>query len=253
MIRCIVVDDEKPAREELAWMISRRGDFQVAATAENGIEALEKSWQTGAQLVFLDINMPGISGVQVAQELAKRENPPYIVFVTAYDKYAIKAFEVNAVDYLLKPVSEERLEKSLEKIKRIIDQRNLLETEKIDNIIKEMGMGRPSRIVGYRNEKLIPIETREILFISIEDKTTYVHTSKGRFTINSTLSEIYDRLKGEAFFRSHKSYILNLDLIESIEPWFNSTYNVRYKGIKEGIPVSRTYAREFRERMNMDL
>jgi two-component system LytT family response regulator/two-component system response regulator LytT len=237
VIRCIVVDDEKPAREELAWMISQRGDFKVTATAENGIEALEKSWQTDAQLIFLDINMPGINGVQVAQELSKRENPPYIVFVTAYDKYAIKAFEVNAVDYLLKPVSEDRLEKSLEKIKKIIDQRDMLEAEKIDNIIKEMGMGRPSRIVGYSNEKLIPIETSEILFISIEDKTTYVHTSRGRYS----------------FFRSHKSYILNLDLIESIEPWFNSTYNVRYKGVKEGIPVSRTYAREFRERMNMDL
>lgn len=253
MIRCIVVDDEKPAREELAWMISLREDFKVVGMAENGIEALEKSWQHEAQLVFLDINMPGINGVQVAQELSKRNNPPHIIFVTAYDKYAIEAFEVNAVDYLLKPVSEERLEKCLEKIKGITDYHKSIETERIDAVVREIGDKTPSRIVGYQRNRLIPIETGEILFISIEDKTTFVHTARGKFSINSSLSEIYEKLKGESFFRSHKSYIINLDHIESIEPWFNSTFNIMYKGIKEIIPVSRTYAKEFRERMNMDL
>ena len=251
MIRCIIVDDEKPARDELAYLLSSIEDIMVVGEAENGIQAIRKAIEEKPQLVFLDVNMPGINGIDVAKELAALESKPLIVFITAYDSYAVSAFEVSAFDYLLKPVSEERLRNSLDRIRSMVSSREARVLDKLDKLSGELGLSRSTRIVGYQNGMLFPIELDEILFLTLEEKNTIVVCERGKFQINGTLSELQEKLSDRKFFRSHKSYIVNLDRIDSIEPWFNSTYNIHIKGIDETIPVSRTYAKAFKEAMNI--
>lgn len=251
MISCIIVDDEKPARDELAYLLSSINDIKVVGEAENGIQAIRKAIEEKPQLVFLDVNMPGINGIDVAKELTALEPKPLIVFITAYDSYALSAFEVSAFDYLLKPVSEERLGNSLDRIRSLISSRETQVLDKLDKLSGELALSRSTRIVGYQNGMLFPIELDEILFLTLEEKNTIVVCERGKFQINGTLSELQEKLSDRKFFRSHKSYIVNLDRIDSIEPWFNSTYNIHIKGIDETIPVSRTYAKAFKEAMNI--
>ena len=251
MIRCIIVDDEKPARDELTYLLSSIEDIMVVGEAENGIQAIRKAIEEKPQLVFLDVNMPGINGIDVAKVLAALESKPLIVFITAYDSYAVSAFEVSAFDYLLKPVSEERLRNSLDRIRSMVSSREARVLDKLDKLSGELGLSRSTRIVGYQNGMLFPIELDEILFLTLEEKNTIVVCERGKFQINGTLSELQEKLSDRKFFRSHKSYIVNLDRIDSIEPWFNSTYNIYIKGIDESIPVSRTYAKAFKEAMNI--
>lgn len=251
MIRCIIVDDEKPARDELTYLLSSIEDIMVVGEAENGIQAIRKAIEEKPQLVFLDVNMPGINGIDVAKELTALEPKPLIVFITAYDSYAVSAFEVSAFDYLLKPVSEERLRNSLDRIRSMVSSREARVLDKLDKLSGELGLSRSTRIVGYQNGMLFPIELDEILFLTLEEKNTIVVCERGKFQINGTLSELQEKLSDRKFFRSHKSYIVNLDRIDSIEPWFNSTYNIHIKGIDETIPVSRTYAKAFKEAMNI--
>lgn len=251
MIRCIIVDDEKPARDELTYLLSSIEDIMVVGEAENGIQAIRKAIEEKPQLVFLDVNMPGINGIDVAKELVALESKPLIVFITAYDSYAVSAFEVSAFDYLLKPVSEERLRNSLDRIRSMVSSREARVLDKLDKLSGELGLSRSTRIVGYQNGMLFPIELDEILFLTLEEKNTIVVCERGKYQINGTLSELQEKLSDRKFFRSHKSYIVNLDRIDSIEPWFNSTYNIHLKGIGEIIPVSRTYAKAFKEAMNI--
>lgn len=251
MISCIIVDDEKPARDELAYLLSSIEDIEVVGEAENGIQAIRKAIEKKPQLVFLDVSMPGINGIDIAKELSEIEPSPLIVFITAYDKYAVSAFEVSAFDYLLKPVSEDRLRNSIDRIRSLISTRETQALDKLGKLPGELNLSRSTRIVGYQNGMIFPIELEEILFLTLEGKNTIVVCERGKYQINGTLSELQERLSDRRFFRSHKSYIVNLDRIDSIEPWFNSTYNIHLKGIAEIIPVSRTYVKAFKEAMNI--
>lgn len=255
MIRAIVVDDETPAREELIYILKSFKDIEVIGQGGHGQEALLLNKELNPDLIFLDIDMPGLSGIEVAEELLKDSHRPFIVFVTAYEKYAIDAFEVNAIDYILKPISESRLEKGLKRICKSIDTKEDDYLEKIENLLSSLNKNQeklPTRISLNHNGTLIPIDVEDIIYASIEDKTTVVYTSKGKFKINSTLNELKDRLNSPKFFRSHRSFLVNLDSIEAIEPWFNCTYNLKLRGTKEMILVSRSQSKEFREIMNIE-
>ena len=199
MIRCIIVDDEKPARDELTYLLSSIEDIMVVGEAENGIQAIRKAIEEKPQLVFLDVNMPGINGIDVAKELAALESKPLIVFITAYDSYAVSAFEVSAFDYLLKPVSEERLRNSLDRIRSMVSSREARVLDKLDKLSGELGLSRSTRIVGYQNGMLFPIELDEILFLTLEEKNTIVVCERGKFQINGTLSELQEKLSDRKF------------------------------------------------------
>ncbi len=255
MQRCLIVDDEMPARQELLYILSSIEDVKVIGEASNGIEALELIKTLKPDIVFLDIQMPQVSGMDVARRLLEEEHKPIIIFVTAYDQFAVEAFEVNAIDYLLKPISEERLQKTLEKITSNKKSDEEVDYNKLSRLIQDIKSNTkvaPQRISLYYKNKLIPIETKDIIYATIEDKNTVIICNKGKFEANCTLNELMDRLDSSTFFRSHKSYIVNLNYIESIEPWFNSTYNINLRGHKEIIPVSRSYAKAFKEAMNID-
>ncbi len=253
--RCLIVDDEMPARQELLYILSGIDGIEVVGEASHGLEALELINRLKPDIVFLDIQMPGMSGIDVARKLLEEEYRPIIIFITAYDQFAVQAFEVNAIDYLLKPISEERLEKRLEKVVASRKRSEDFDYNTLSKLIEDIKSGTATptkRISLYHNNRLIPIDIKDIIYVTVEDKSTVIVSNKGKFETNHTLNDLMDKLDSETFFRSHKSYIINLNYIESIEPWFNSTYNINIKGHKETIPVSRSYAKGFKEIMNID-
>jgi len=254
MQRCLIVDDEMPARKELLYLLNSIESVKVVGEASNGIEALELIKKLKPDIVFLDIQMPQISGIDVARNLLIEDHKPNIIFVTAYDNFAIEAFEVNAIDYLLKPISEERLKDRLGRINEVREQDDLNKNQinKLIEYIKSNTKICSQRISLYHKDKLIPIDLNEIIYATIEEKNTIIVSSKGKFEINCTLNELTERLDPNIFFRTHKSYIVNLNIIESIEPWFNSTYNINLRNNKEVIPVSRNYVKKFRQLMNIE-
>ncbi|WIV11952.1 LytTR family DNA-binding domain-containing protein [Proteiniborus sp. MB09-C3] len=254
MYRCLIVDDEMPARQELIYILRGIEGIDVVGEASHGMEALERIEELKPDIVFLDIQMPQMSGIEVARRLSyKDENVPIIIFVTAYDQFALEAFEVNAIDYLLKPIREDRLEKSLKKI--ISTEKEKPRKDKLEKLIEYVELNTKKalqRISLYHQGRLIPIETKDIIYITTEGRNTIIQSNKGKFETNHTLNELMEGLDSTTFFRSHKSYIVNLNYIESIEPWFNSTYNINLKGNGTVIPVSRNYSKEFKKIMNIE-
>lgn len=255
MIRSIVVDDELPAREELIYILQSFEEIEIVGEASHGIEALELNRKLKPDLIFLDIQMPKISGIDVASKILKESHIPFVVFVTAYEEYALKAFEVNAIDYILKPISIERLSKTVEKI---INNTNIEKSNylgKLNKLIQDLRANERetgTKISVSDNGKLIPLDSTEIIYATIENKNTIIFSEKGKFETNYTLGELSGKLNRANFFRCHKSYLVNLDLIEVIEPWFNSTFNLKLKNIKDKIPVSRSQSKEFKNIMNIE-
>lgn len=243
MIRTLIVDDEAPARKELIYSLKKFGEIEIVGEASHGIEAIELNDKLKPDLIFLDIQMPKLNGIEVAKKILDSNHKPYIVFVTAYEKYAIDAFEVNAMDYILKPITEERLEKGMEKI--------LAKVKKVEKI-GIRNRENSNKICAYTNGKLIPIDLKEIIYVTVEDKNTVIFSTKGKYEVNYTLGELSEKLNSPTFFRSHKSFLINLDYIEFIEPWFNSTFNVVLKNVDIKIPVSRGQSKEFKELMNIN-
>lgn len=254
MKTCLVVDDEKPAREELIYILRKMEGIEVVGQASHGKEALGLIHKLKPDIVFLDIQMPEMNGMEVARRLINKEYTPEIIFVTAYDQFAVEAFEVNATDYLLKPISEDRLKQRLEKMILEDRQEENLAYHKLEDLIHSMKLDKKvsQRISLYQNNRLIPVDIEDIIYITIENKNTIIFSNKGNFGTNYTLNELMDKLDKTMFFRSHKSYIVNLNYIESIDPWFNYTYNIHLSNSKEIIPVSRSYVKEFREVMNIE-
>lgn len=253
MLRVIVVDDEAPAREELIYILGKMNKVKVIDEASHGLQALELNRKHKPDIIFLDIKMPGLSGIEVADKLLEEAHVPYVVFITAYEDYALDAFEVNAIDYILKPIYEERLNKTIDRIIERIQNRNKDYYNKLNQLIENLNEkdSECCRISVYHQGKLIPLDLKDILYITVEDKNTVIVSTKGKFQVNNTLNQLQKKLSSSTFFRSHKSFIINIDKIESIEPWFNSTYNVILKGVEEKIPVSRSQSKKFREIMNI--
>lgn len=253
MITCLIVDDEFPAREEIKYILSKTDKVKIVGEASHGLDAIEKYQNLNPDLIIMDIQMPQINGIEVARRILDHNPIPMIIFVTAYDQFAVDAFEVNAVDYLLKPISEERLLSRIDKIHSSRSKKEEIQSiEKLNRLINELRQTTPcSRISVYHNNKLIPINTKDIIYITVENKATIIAATSGKYESRNSLNEILKKLEPSEFFRTHKSYILNLNFIESIDPWFNSTYNINLKGSKTVIPVSRNYVKEFKIIMNI--
>ena len=237
MIRCLVVDDELPAREELKYILSKSNKVTVVGEATHGLEALELYKKLMPDLVFLDIQMPQLNGIDVARIITKEDNHhiPKIIFVTAYDRFAIEAFEVNAIDYILKPISEERLISRIERIYSSRENDGRITIDRLNRLLDEIKPTSITRLSVYHN-----------------NKHTVIVTINGKYMGNNRLNELYSKLDSKIFFRCHKSYILNLNFIETIEPWFNSTFNINLKCCKDVIPVSRKYSKKFKDLMNIE-
>jgi len=226
MLRTLIVDDEAPARERLKNLLSQNREINLIGEAEDGIKAIELIEEKKPDLVLLDIQMPRMDGFGVVRML---EKPPLIIFVTAYDEYAIQAFEINALDYLLKPFTKTRLERALERASQELLRKTAF-NRNINGLFKTLAEQK-----YYIDRIAVKSQDRKILVIDVEDIDALI-TESGRVSIlvgdkqyftNYTLNELQNRLNPKKFFRAHRSAIVNLTKIKEITPWFAGTYKIK--------------------------
>jgi len=252
MIRCIIIDDEKPARDEIRYLLSQRLRFEIVGEGENGVDAINLMNQKQADVIFCDINMPLLDGIEVARVMIQKKIQTQLIFITAYDEYAIQAFELNALDYLLKPIRDERFEQTLSKIEQRWEEKHT-NLESIESLVTSypVKLSKPNSLCLYREGLLYPIKLEEITYVHKEEKTVYFYTNKGVFESNKALAEIEEILSQKEFFKCHRSYIINLNDIESVIPWFNRTYRIKLNGFDEEIPVSRNQTNKLKQLLNI--
>ena len=250
----VIVDDEQLARDELAFLLKNIGDIDVVAQGKNGIEAVNLIREHNPDLVFLDVQMPGLDGFGVIKKLIDKKLPlPKIVFSTAFDQYAVRAFEVNAIDYLLKPFDRKRVAQSVEKARATREAGNS-SSENLDTLVRMLESQKPqaSRILLKSGGRLILINQRDICFASIEDGIITVATAgpngmEGQSNCR-TLEELLDSLDPNLFWRAHRSYLVNVNRIKEVVPWFKSSYQLRMDDKKQTeVPVSRAQTKRLRE------
>lgn len=250
MLKCLIVDDEKPAVDEMDYLLSQFDDVEVSKTFSDSLSLLSELEKFPHHVLFLDINMPKLSGMIIADHILKKALPIQVVFVTAYDSYAIKAFELNAVDYLLKPITQSRLAQTVAKLKQIQWSNDMEEDNKGMRQVIDDYKEKQKVFSLYKDGVLRPIKFEDISVIFHEDRLTYFVTEEGTFTCKKNLTDI-ESILTPSFFRSHRTYIINLNHIATIEPWFNNTYMVKMNYYKEEVPISRSKIQPFKERMHI--
>lgn len=257
-VRACIIDDEKPARDELRFLIEKNySQIKIIGEFDNTADATEFLQEESCDLLFLDIEMPEETGVQFAERIDRElEDLPYIIFVTAYDQFAIKAFELDAVDYLLKPIKESRLEQAISKMEERMASKFSeadLETSKLHDILSllQEKEEKVTHLTFSMGEQLIPVSVSDIIYATVVDKCTYVYTTRGKFQYSGTLTELETELANREFFRSHKSFLLHLSQIEKISIWFNGSYQVKLRECGEPVPVSRKQAKQFKKLLNI--
>jgi two-component system LytT family response regulator/two-component system response regulator LytT len=256
-IRALVVDDERPARNELIYLIKKIGGIEVCGEASSANEALQRIKELKPSLVFLDIQMEPVNGIVLARKIMEAPHPPFIVFATAYDKYAVEAFEINAMDYILKPFSEGRIRTTIE---RIVDKLKENEPHNADNkeqlleLLEKITEKKTfEKIPVWQGDRIILLDPEDIVFIvSTEGKNTVLKTMTGEYEANYSIGEMEEKLTHRFFFKPHRSYIINLNYIKEIEPWFHNTYQLVMKNYEhEKIPVSRNRVKDFKIAINL--
>jgi two-component system, LytTR family, response regulator LytT len=259
-LRVLVVDDEQLAREELCYQLEQAGDIEIVGQAGNGLEALSAVDRLEPDLVFLDIQMPGLGGFEVARRLGERgEDMPALVFVTAYDQHAVEAFDVNAVDYLLKPVEAARLEQALQRARRRVDAERVGPVgplnDQLERIVKMMAgrQVRREQVALKVGERFMLVQAEEIIYASLADESINIVTGQVSGTSNyRTLDDLQARLDPEVFWRVHRSHLVNINKIKEIVPWFSRNYILRMKDPKgTEIPVSRAQTKRLREYLKL--
>lgn len=262
----LIVDDEPLARQELLYLLESAEGVEVLAQSSNGIEAVELIRQHKPDMVFLDVQMPGLDGFAVLKKLLdKRTDLPHVVFATAFDQYAVRAFEVNAVDYLLKPFDRKRVLKTIEKVRSRMTAHTETALEssttdaRLDALLRlvetrtQPVKPQSSKVVVRANSRLLLVDQREICFASIEGGSISVITGAVEGQSNCrTLEELMDQLDPETFWRAHRSFVVNIQHIREVVPWFKSSYQLRMDDPKKTeIPVSRSQTRRLRELFNL--
>ena len=254
-IQCVIVDDEAPARNELAFLLSAYEDIEVVAEAENSSEALSVIEKYSPQLVFLDIQMPREDGFSVIQAMSDKDNVPLFVFVTAYNNYAVKAFEANAVDYLLKPLSEKRLSQTIERIRHRLSNGHINNNDpQVHAAISRIISGHNLKIVVEQQGRMHLLSPNEIAFFKYENNKIWAYTHFNVLPVCgfSTLDSLEKHLTGLPFFRAHRSILVNLDQIKEFSPWFNGKYCLIMNDDKKTeLTVSRARVKEFKRRLGI--
>jgi two-component system, LytTR family, response regulator LytT len=261
-ITVLIVDDEQLAREELKYLLDSAGSVEVVAQGANGIEAVELIREYQPDVVFLDVQMPGLDGFAVLKQLIEHhERLPQIIFATAYDQYAVRAFDVNAIDYLLKPFDKARVLQAIERARHRLQETVQAEGEslsggglKLDALIRLIEQQQSSRthsgkIVVQAQSRLLLIDQKDVCFASIDDGviTVVTPTIEGQSKCR-TLEELLELLDPSTFWRAHRSYVVNINHIKEVVPWFKSSYQLRMDDKKQTeIPVSRAQTKRLRE------
>ncbi|WP_413375441.1 LytR/AlgR family response regulator transcription factor [Alkalihalobacillus sp. 1P02AB] len=241
-IRTLIVDDEKYSREELIFLLQAYSEIEIIGQASTGHEAVAKIIELQPELLFLDIEMPGMTGTEVASVLKEMQSPPYVIFATAYPQFAVEAFQVQAKGYLLKPIDESQLTETIEHIKTLkLSTTGQLETTEVSQ----------GKLAVETEGSIIFLAPEQIQFVYRDDKSTKVVTSEHSYETKMTLKELEARLTPFSFFRVHKSYLVNTSYITGMNPWFNGAYQLQLRGSTEQIPVSRNYVKPLRAKIEL--
>ncbi len=295
-LTALIIDDEPLARQELQYLLDGAGDVSVLAQGTNGIEAVELIRTHKPDVIFLDVRMPGLDGFAVLKKvmaLDRRMKLPQVVFATAFDQYAVKAFEVNAVDYLLKPFDSKRVQRTLEKVRERMSSAVEMVAEspgsvngsaageptgpriasrvagaeaKLDALLRMVeertgassavsaaGAGRSGKVVVRAQSRLLLVDQKDLCFATIDEGRISVVTKTLEGDSNCrTLEELTDQLDPEQFWRVHRSFVVNIQHIREVVPWFKSSYQLRMDDRKQTeVPVSRSQTKRLRELFNL--
>jgi two-component system, LytTR family, response regulator LytT len=247
-ISTLIVDDEQLARDELAYLLKNYPEIEVLQTASNGLEAVAAIEELEPELVFLDVQMPGLDGLGVIGKLRQQGRPlPQFVLTTAFDQYAVEAFRLEALDYLLKPVEKERLSESVARIKRVFEERQNPEEKSGDAAAPKLSSQRTKLLVKTNNRHLI-VDAQDIIYATIDDGLITVVTSHFEGQSNyRTIEELQSNLDPDTFWRVHRSFLVNINRIREVIPWFKSSFQLRMDDKKQTeIPVSRIQTKRLR-------
>lgn len=248
-LRVLIADDEAPARRKLARFLGAHDDVELVAEASTGLDAVDLIAMTQPDIAFLDIQMPDLDGVGVARELVRDGSGPQIVFVTAYDEFAVKAFEVRALDYLLKPYDRERFDEALDRARRALQQRRPSENDLkvlIAELRKEERYTRRILVNDGAKSQLLPVN--DVSRLEADGNHVVLYAKRGTYRVRSTLESLVERLDPDQFARVHRSHAVRIEGIAEIEPWFHGDYKLRLVDGTE-LTWSRRYAAQRKDLM----
>lgn len=252
-INTIIVDDEKPAREELAYLLKAFPEVYVIGQGKNGVEAVALIKEHSPDLVFLDVQMPGLDGFGVLKKIVERKmKMPHVVFATAFDQYAVQAFEVNAVDYVLKPFDKARIAKAIQRARKMLDTQTST-TDRLEQLVSQLGAAKSTpqraKVLVNVQQRLLLVNAEDIIFATVDGGSIWIVTRDLEGSSNyRTLDELSATLDADAFWRPHRSFLINLQHVKEVVPWFNSTFMLKMSDKKTTeVPVSRVQARRLRE------
>lgn len=237
-IKVMVVDDEPYSREELKHLLQSFSTIQVVGEAESGEAALMKVLQLQPDVIFLDVEMPRMNGMELAKALKEFKKPPYIVFATAYPEFAAEAFRYDALDYLLKPYDEDQLRETIRRL-----EKKLAPTKEQSKTSGKLAIEADGEILF--------IDPKEVYYIVRDEKSTKLVTEDHELITKLPLKEFESRLFPFGFFRIHKSFLVNLTYVKRLTPWFNGAYQLELEGKKELLSVSRNYVKALRARLEI--
>jgi two-component system response regulator LytT len=257
-ISTLIVDDEKPARDELAFLLKSFPEIRLLGQGRNGLEAVALIKEHAPDLVFLDVQMPGLDGFGVLRKLVERKLPvPHIIFATAFDSYAVHAFEVNAVDYVLKPFDRDRIAKAIERARRVIET-HAPPSGRLESLLERLSAprprsGTPAKLLLKVGGRLLLVSADDIVCASIDEGVITVCTRELEGVSNfRTIEELQTTLDSDSFWRPHRSHLVNINHIQEVVPWFKSSYMLRMADRRKSeVPVSRTQTKRLRELFNL--
>jgi two-component system LytT family response regulator/two-component system response regulator LytT len=253
-INTLIIDDEKPAREELAYLLKAFPEITLVGQGKNGLEAVNLIKEHSPDLVFLDVQMPGLDGFGVIKKLVEKKlKLPQIIFATAFDHYAVQAFEVNAVDYVLKPFDKGRVAKAVQRAKKMIEA-SASQAERLENLIAQLGAPKPKaahpvKLLLKSQQRMFLADADDLVYASIEDGTITIFTRDSEGVSNfRTIEELQASLDSDHFWRAHRSFLVNISHIKEVVPWFKSSFMLKMDDKRASeIPVSRAQTRRLRE------
>jgi two-component system response regulator LytT len=253
-INTIIVDDEKPARDELAFLLKAFPEINVIGQGKNGVDAVNLIKEHSPDLVFLDVQMPGLDGFGVLRKLVERKmKVPHVVFATAFDHYAVQAFDVNAVDYVLKPFDKARIAQAIQRARKVMETQTST-AERLEQLVSQLNGNakqnvQPAKILVKSGQRLLLVAAEDLIFASIDDGLISVCGRDVEGTSNyRTLEELHAALDSETFWRPHRSYLVNIHHIKEVVPWFKSSYMLKMDDKKQSeVPVSRVQTKRLRE------
>lgn len=238
-IKVLIVDDEPYSRKELIYLLSRHSAIEIAGEADSGDQAVIKCLQLQPDAVFLDIEMPGMNGIQAAKSLYEVKKVPEFVFATAYPEFAVEAFRYKAVHYLLKPFEEKEIDEAVSRLEKTIIPQGKQEEKTTGKFAVEC------------EGVIIYLDPHDILYITREEKSSKLFTSNGEYEVKMPLKELEARFHSYPFFRIHKSFLVHLDYVQKLTPWFNGAYQLELKGRPEVLSVSRNYVKDLRKTLEL--